>query len=460
MDSSPADRLPEADSLPDGFVESSTESPRNANSCESLHDEPAVFLKVLEATRSDGASGTGEGLSSATDSFAAEEAVAATTNDYKEMEVPPGADPGFEHDGGSCPNSAGDNKVYLKLHSSNQMENCVDEYAGSLSSKKKQETTEVKRKSSKNNFKLEKELLELNLKYQKETTEVKRKSSKNNFKLEKELLELNLKYQKVIAERDAAVAVRDRLESLCRELQRQNKLLMEECHRVSTEGQNMRLDLSKKFNDAIKDVNSKLEEQKNDCISQLKENETLRNKLTHLAEQYALSEQQFAQKLKQKTLELQLADLKMQQQQERSAQEQSQVQSYGEQITELLETEKNLRLKLAADGEKFQQFQDALMKSNEVLETFKQEMEKMAKLIKELKKENDFLKSKCEKSDIALVKLVEEREHMKKQVEKAKNQREKLESLCRSLQAERKQNLNIDSINMRAASIDSTKGVN
>ncbi|KAG0487940.1 hypothetical protein HPP92_006751 [Vanilla planifolia] len=48
--------------------------------------------------------------------------------------------------------------------------------------------------------------------------------------------------------------------------------------------------------------------------------------------------------------------------------EQSQVQSYGEQITELLETEKNLRLKLAADGEKFQQFQDVpLMKSNEVL---------------------------------------------------------------------------------------------
>jgi len=32
----------------------------------------------------------------------------------------------------------------------------------------------------------------------------------------------------------------------------------------------------------------------------------------------------------------------------------------------------------------------------------------MAKLIKELKKENEFLKGKCEKSDIALVKLVEE----------------------------------------------------
>lgn len=47
----------------------------------------------------------------------------------------------------------------------------------------------------------------------------------------------------------------------------------------------------------------------------------------------------------------------MQQHQERSAQDQSQLQSYVEQVTQLLETEKNLRLQLAADGEKFQQFQ-------------------------------------------------------------------------------------------------------
>lgn len=98
-----------------------------------------------------------------------------------------------------------------------------------------------------------------------------------------------------------------------------------------------------------------------------------------------------------------------------------------------------MRLQLTADGEKFQQFQDALLKSNEVFETFKQEIEKMAKSIKELKKENVFLKSKCEKSDVTLIELVEERERLKKQLEKSKNQKDKLESLCRSLQAERKQ---------------------
>lgn len=112
---------------------------------------------------------------------------------------------------------------------------------------------------------------------------------------------------------------------------------------------------------------------------------------------------------------------------------------YAEQVSQLLATEKNLRLQLTADGEKFQQFQDALVKSNEVFETFKQEIEKMGKSVKELKKENTFLKSKCEKSDVTLIELVEEREHLKKQLEKTKNQKEKLESLCRSLQAERKQ---------------------
>nr|XP_015877151.2 beta-taxilin isoform X1 [Ziziphus jujuba var. spinosa] len=273
-----------------------------------------------------------------------------------------------------------------------------------------------------------------------ETTETKRKSVKRTFKSEKEFLEFTLKYQQVLAERDAAIAVRDKLESLCRELQRQNKILMDECKRVSTEGQSLRLDLSAKFQDAIKDVGNKLEEQKDECLSQLKENEMLRSNLKQLADQYALSEQQHAQRLKQKELELQIADLKIKQHEEKLVQEQSQMKLYAEQVSQLLATEKNLRLQLTADGEKFQQFQDALLKSNEVFETFKQEIEKMAKSIKELKKENLFLKNKTDKSDITLIELVDEREQLKKRLERTRNQKEKLESLCRSLQAERKEN--------------------
>ncbi|XP_010547385.1 PREDICTED: alpha-taxilin-like [Tarenaya hassleriana] len=272
-----------------------------------------------------------------------------------------------------------------------------------------------------------------------EATETKRKGSKNTFKTEKEFLEFMLKYQQVLSERDSAIAVREKLESLCRELQRQNKMLMDECKHVSTEGQSLRLELSTKFQDAIKDVSVRLDEQKNECLSQLKENEMLRTKLTQLADQYTRSEQQYETKLKQKTLELQIAEVKIKQHEEKLIHEKSEMKVYAEQVSQLLATEKNLRLQLTADGEKFQQFQDALVKSNEVFETFKQEIEKMSKSIKELRKENAFLKSKCEKSDVTLIELVEERERLKKQLEKTKNQKEKLESLCRSLQAERKQ---------------------
>ncbi|KAI7753025.1 hypothetical protein M8C21_016780, partial [Ambrosia artemisiifolia] len=416
----------------------------------------------------------------------------------------------------------------------------------------------------------------------KDTSETKRKSAKRTFKSEKEFLEFTLSYQKVLSERDAAISMRDKLESLCRELQRQNKMLMDECKRVSTESQNLRLELSNKFQEAIKvsvyvllykylyigkipfvglhtlhvvfvlinlfvrigghtttrcdllrlelvlvkqrdgikvfidvqkklfrfvfsddselivDVTNKLEEQRDDSLTQLKENEMLRNQLKQKEQQIVLIEQQHAHQfkrtinLKQKTLELQIADLKIQQHEENLVKEQSQMKMYAEQVSQLLATEKNLRLQLNADGEKFQQFQvyfirsfldcsmldkllakydtqnkDALVKSNEVFETFKQEIEKMTKSIKDLKKENAFLKGKTEKSDITLIQLVEEvnkacnclklyekldickiigckfyeqRERTKKQLEKIKNQKEKLESLCRSLQAERKQN--------------------
>ncbi|XP_048552271.1 alpha-taxilin-like isoform X1 [Triticum urartu] len=164
----------------------------------------------------------------------------------------------------------------------------------------------------------------------------------------------------------------------------------------------------------------------------------LRNKLKDLADQYNIIQQKYAHQLKEKTLELELADLKIQQHQAKAAQEHAQMVLYAEQVSQLVTTEKNLRVQLAADGENFQQFQDALSKSNEVFETYK-EMEQMVKAIKDFRKQNEAPKNKCENSDIALVKLIEEHEVMKKQLDKYKNQKDKLESLCRSLQAERKQ---------------------
>ncbi|KAL6649730.1 hypothetical protein ACP70R_013954 [Stipagrostis hirtigluma subsp. patula] len=402
MEGSPATCLPEADSLPDGFVESSAADQAPPPSSAPVADDTP--RTALDTDRPAASVIGGEETLGAPSLPAGETLVASSAADALERVA--------LEDAGVEPERA------LGRHGP------AGDTQDATESLKESSTAEPAQSPT----------------VQKESGEPKRKVVKRS-KLEKdrELLELAQRYHKVLAERDAAIAVKEKLESLCREFQRQNKMLKDECRRVSTEGQNMRMELSDKFNNAIKDVSIKLEEQKNECISQLEENNMLRSKLKDLADQYNITQQKYAHQLKEKMLELELADLKLQQHQEKAAQEHTQMQLYAEQVSQLITTEKNLRLQLAADGERFKQFQDTLSKSNEVFETYKQEMEKMVTVIKSLKKENEFLKGKCENSDIAIVKLIEERELTKKQIEKLKNQKEKLESLCRSLQAERKQ---------------------
>ncbi|KAL1295279.1 hypothetical protein HN51_056166 [Arachis hypogaea] len=421
MQSPDANRLPEVDSLPDGFVESTTDPVAPPTPSSEQEKPPNNY--------------TEDGSSDLT-------RTRELSNELGEKEFQNNHDYSVEVQNDSCMRQEEGTQItppVAKSGSDAMQSGCCtvkDKQHGESQSLDKSTVEPSETKAAKDTS--SPDMVDSSKNRKPETGE-KRKSAKRTLKSEKELLEFSLKYQQVLAERDAALAVRDKLESLCRELQRQNKMLMEECKRVSTEGQNLRLDLSAKFQDAIKDVSNKLEERKDECLTQLKENDMLRNKLKQLADQYELSEQQYAQKLKQKTLELQLADLRVKQHEEKLVQEQSQIKVYAEQVSQLLATEKNLRMQLTTDGEKFQQFQEALSKSNEVFETFKNEIEKMAKSIKELKKENQFLKSKSEKSDITLIELVDERERLKKQLEKTTKQKEKLESLCRSLQAERKQ---------------------
>ncbi|XP_047090228.1 alpha-taxilin-like [Lolium rigidum] len=397
MEASPATRLPEADALPDGFVESSSADqapPTSSAPAPAAAGSPHPALGPdHEAATADNGSETLGALSSSS--------TAADTLRGLDLNVAwePETDPGQQGPAADI----GEAKDSMK-------ESFVVEQAEPLA-------------------------------IQKESVEPKRKAVKKGSKLEKdrELLELAQRYHRVVAERDAAIAVKEKLESLCREFQRQNKMLKEECQRVSTQGQNFRTDMSDKFENAMKAVGVKLEEQKNECIAQFEENNSLRNKLKELADQYNIIQQKYAHQLKEKTLELELADLKVKQHQAKAAQEHAQMVLYAEQVSQLVSTEKTLRVQLAADGEKFQQFQDALSKSNETFESYRREMEQMVKVIKGFRKQNAALKSKCENSDVALVKLIEEREVMKKQLDKYKNQKEKLESLCRSLQAERKQ---------------------
>eukprot|EP01111_Echinosteliopsis_oligospora_P007152 TRINITY_DN2181_c2_g1_i1.p1 TRINITY_DN2181_c2_g1~~TRINITY_DN2181_c2_g1_i1.p1 ORF type:complete len:337 (+),score=117.98 TRINITY_DN2181_c2_g1_i1:25-1035(+) len=188
--------------------------------------------------------------------------------------------------------------------------------------------------------------------------------------------------------------VKVKLETLCRELQKQNKQVMEGSKRIATEEQEKRQELSKKFHNTIKEITTKMEEQNDERMKQLKENDMLREKFKNFAEQYEVREQHFATQIKAKDLEQQLLEAKLKQQADIALQEALKAQAYKEQTVTLVMTENELRAQLSLYAEKFEQFQDTLTKSNDVFTTFKQEMQRMTKTIKKLEKENIALKKK------------------------------------------------------------------
>lgn len=265
-----------------------------------------------------------------------------------------------------------------------------------------------------------------------------------NKKFERELILLKRRCDQLAKEKDTlcleltkANTMKQKLEGLCRELQKQNKVVMEDSKRITHEEHKKREDMTKKFQMTMREITTKMEEQGD---KQAKDNDMLREKLKNFAEQYEIREQHFLTQLKTKDLERQLLEAKLKQQMEIAAQEALKAQAYKEQITFLAKTESELRAQLSLYAEKFEQFQDTLTKSNDVFTTFKQEMERMTKTIKKSEKENSALRKKCEQTDYTLIELAEERNNYRKQVESLTQQKKQLEALCRALQTERTKN--------------------
>jgi len=233
--------------------------------------------------------------------------------------------------------------------------------------------------------------------------------------LNQEKTNLMIEREKVSEQLSKANKIKSKMEHLCRELQKQNKLIIEESKKATEEEQSKRQELSKKFHETIQQISTKMEEQGEERVKLLKENDLFREKIKNFVEQYQIREKHFETQAKATDLELQLLEAKLKQQAEIATQESLRAQSYNEQIITLTSREKELSTQLAYYAEKFEQFQETLTKSNEIFTTFKQEMEKMSKTIKKSEKENGDLRKKCEQTDVALIELVEELKNYKKQ---------------------------------------------
>uniref|UniRef100_A0A171B248 Alpha-taxilin isoform x1 n=1 Tax=Triatoma infestans TaxID=30076 RepID=A0A171B248_TRIIF len=112
------------------------------------------------------------------------------------------------------------------------------------------------------------------------------------------------------AEHSKAILTRSRLENLCRELQRQNKAVKEECMLKIREEEEKKREVAAKFQSTLTELGNLLA-QNNDKNAKLRDdNLEMTNKLKNVCEQYEKKEQHVEKMAKQMHLEMQFSKIR------------------------------------------------------------------------------------------------------------------------------------------------------
>lgn len=250
------------------------------------------------------------------------------------------------------------------------------------------------------------------------------------------------------AEHNRTILAKSRLESLCRELQRQNKAVKEESLLRIREEEEKRKDVANKFQMTLNDISNLMQDNSKKNLQLREENTELAKKLKSLVEHYEMWEKHMGKVLQQKDLEVQLAkaklaktNLQLKQETEKFLREKKDLlenmSELQKKCTELASNEVQLRTELSIYTSKYEEFQTVLNKSNQVFASFKTDMDTTSKKIKKLEKETNLWKTKWENSNGALLEMIADKQKRDKELLNAQQRVLMLEKLCRALQGER-----------------------
>ncbi|KAK7065944.1 hypothetical protein SK128_003130, partial [Halocaridina rubra] len=198
-----------------------------------------------------------------------------------------------------------------------------------------------------------------------------------NIQKEKETME---------AEHSKIILTKARLESLCRELQKQNKLIKDENVTRLKEEEERRKEVSAKFNTTLSEISNLMKENSEKNNKLRDENHDMAGRLQDLVKQYEAREQHVEKILKAKDLQVQLVDAKLAKQhieltenKEKMLLEKKSlledISGYQTKLQTMSENEITLRTQLNSYMEKYEEFQTTLDRSNKIFNTFKKEMD-------------------------------------------------------------------------------------
>ncbi|XP_011309873.1 alpha-taxilin [Fopius arisanus] len=249
-------------------------------------------------------------------------------------------------------------------------------------------------------------------------------------------------------QRSKAILARSRLENLCRELQKLNKAQKEEIDLKLKLDEEKRKEISATFQSAFAEMSTLTNQNSEKNTKMREENLEMREKIKSVRERIELSEQQLEKVRQQAQVKLQLAEAKMAKvklemtaEKETLLKEKQQLllklTEYQVRVQELQAVEVGLRSQISMYTEKYDDFQSALIKSNEVVSGFNEEMQKMSKKIIEWETKTTLWKKRWEKSHEALLEMATDKQAREAEMSKLTDKYSILQELCKAFQRER-----------------------
>ncbi|XP_056150653.1 beta-taxilin-like isoform X2 [Lampris incognitus] len=293
------------------------------------------------------------------------------------------------------------------------------------------------------------EKLEALVKMYVELAEVRHMDERKLCDLQQKLSCLSRDQEQLQTECHRGLLARRELEELCQDLHKHNRTLKEETLRRRREDEEKRQEITSHFQKTLTEIQAQIEQHSSRNTKLYQENAYLADKLESLMNQYERREESLEKVGKHRELQQKLTDTKLEQanallaeaeEKHRREKEYLLVQAaeWKLQAQQLREQGTLMQAQLTLYSQKFDDFQITLAKSNDIFVTFKQEMEKMSKKMKTLEKESGIWKTRFESCNKALADMIEERSEKGKEFDLFVLKIQKLETLCRALQDERK----------------------
>lgn len=220
------------------------------------------------------------------------------------------------------------------------------------------------------------------------------------------------------------VATKEKLEASCRELQQQKSSIAKENKTIAEEEETRHNDMKDKFQQAIKDVQEKMDAELEVRVHFLKENDELRGKLLKFTETYEQQEQQLAEQRASRTTEMEVAQTRLKEHEVMCCESRIKTAALEKQNEGLRKSQIVLRDELQAVLGKFDEFHEAVTGSNLRHGECKVEIDTLQSRLADLEKDNTDLRE-CK----VLSELAEEQKV-------AQKQRDALDKLCDNLQKE------------------------